>query len=64
MRTQFGLFSSFQVCPEDDGYGAEAVHFSRETDTVVAHCRISGKINGPRGNGKEACGERGYRVVD
>lgn len=56
MKTQFELFNSFKVRPEDDGYGAKAVHFSRATDTVVAHCRMGGEINGQ--------GEIGRRLVE
>jgi hypothetical protein len=42
----FEIFSAFEVIPEDDGHGGKAVHFSRDTDTVVAHCKMGGKING------------------
>jgi hypothetical protein len=42
----FEIFSDFEVIPEDDGHGGKAVHFSRETNTVVAHCKMGGKING------------------
>jgi hypothetical protein len=41
----FEIFHDFQVIPEDDGYGGKAVHFSRDTNTVVAHVKMGGKIN-------------------
>jgi hypothetical protein len=41
----FDMFSDFAVIPEDDGHGGKAVHFSRDTDTVVAHCKMGGTIN-------------------
>ena len=46
------------MTPQDDGYGGPAVHFSRDTDTVVAHCRMGGKINneGDRGRALEESG--------
>ncbi|EMD63130.1 hypothetical protein COCSADRAFT_182405 [Bipolaris sorokiniana ND90Pr] len=58
MEAMFDVFSSFEVTPQDDGYGGPAVHFSRDTDTVVAHCRMGGKINneGDRGRALEESG--------
>jgi hypothetical protein len=46
MEAMFDVFSSFEVKLEDDGYGKPAVHFSRDTDTVIAHCRMGGRVNG------------------
>jgi hypothetical protein len=45
-ETVFEIFSDFQVVPEDDGHGGRAVHFSKDTNTVVAHCKMGGKVNG------------------
>ncbi len=33
------------MAPQANGSG-EAVHFSRETDTVIAHCKMGGKVDG------------------
>ena len=52
MEAMFDGFSSFEVKPEDDGYGAPAVHFSRDTDTVVAHCRMGGQVDGQSDGGR------------
>ena len=56
MEAMLDVFSSFEVKPEDDGYGASAVHFSRDTNTVIAHCRMGGKVDGE--------GDRGRRLVE
>jgi hypothetical protein len=52
-QTVFEIFSDFQVVPEDDGHGGKAVHFSRDTDTVVAHCRMGGKVDADHELGAE-----------
>ncbi|KAF1976364.1 hypothetical protein BU23DRAFT_597196 [Bimuria novae-zelandiae CBS 107.79] len=36
----FSLFEDFKMAPHGQ------VHFSKETDTVIAHCRMGGKVNG------------------
>ncbi|PVH92857.1 hypothetical protein DM02DRAFT_604743 [Periconia macrospinosa] len=47
----FSLFASFQMIPvktpDDDG-----VHFSKETNTVIAHCKMGGKVNSENEKGK------------
>ncbi|CAI6337431.1 unnamed protein product [Periconia digitata] len=47
----FSLFASFQMIPvktaDDDG-----VHFSKRTNTVVAHCKMGGKVNGDSEKGR------------
>lgn len=58
MEAMFDVFSSFEVKPADDGYGASAVHFSRETNTVVAHCRMGGQVDA-QGEGGRRLFERG-----
>lgn len=40
----FSLFSDFQMIPQAKGTGA-AVHFSADTNTVIAHCKMGGKVN-------------------
>lgn len=40
----FSLFSSFQMIPVKSGQDS-GVHFSKETNTVVAHCKMGGKVN-------------------
>ncbi|KAF2637526.1 hypothetical protein P280DRAFT_472233 [Massarina eburnea CBS 473.64] len=47
----FSLFSSFQMIPVTSE-GNDGVHFSKETNTVVAHCRMGGKVNGESEKGK------------
>ncbi|KAB2102727.1 hypothetical protein AG0111_0g9198 [Alternaria gaisen] len=44
-QTVFDIFKDFQVVPQDDGHGGKAVHFSRDTNTVVAHCKMGGKVD-------------------
>jgi hypothetical protein len=43
-ETIFSLFEMFEMTPEDNGNG-DAVHFSKETNTVTAHCKMGGKVN-------------------
>jgi hypothetical protein len=40
----FSLFSSFCLLPVPNG-ADEAIHFSPDTDTVIAHCKMGGKVN-------------------
>jgi hypothetical protein len=40
----FSLFSDFQMLPLPNGAG-DAVHFCKETNTVVAHCRMGGRVD-------------------
>jgi hypothetical protein len=40
----FSLFSDFTMIPQDNANG-DAVHFSKETNTVIAHCKMGGKVN-------------------
>jgi hypothetical protein len=40
-ETVFEIFTDFEMTPLDD-----EVHFSRETDSVIAHCKMGGKVNG------------------
>ncbi|KAF1361143.1 hypothetical protein EJ07DRAFT_91564, partial [Lizonia empirigonia] len=42
--TIFSLFQNFEMIPQPNGKG-DAVHFSKETSTVTAHCKMGGKIN-------------------
>lgn len=56
IETLFEIFSSFEVRPEDDGYGGQAVHFCRDTNTVVAHCLMGGMVDGE--------GETGSKLVE
>lgn len=39
------------MIPQASG-GNEGVHFSRETNTVIAHCKMGGKVNGVSEKGK------------
>jgi hypothetical protein len=39
------LFETFEMIPQANGNG-DAVHFSTETNTVIAHCKMGGKVNG------------------
>ncbi|KAF1946851.1 hypothetical protein EJ02DRAFT_198480 [Clathrospora elynae] len=55
-ETVFSVFSAFEVTPLEDGNGGDAVHFSRDTDTVVAHCKMGGKVNGES--------EMGTKLID
>jgi hypothetical protein len=54
----FSLFENFSMIPQANGEG-EAVHFSPETNTVVAHCKMGGKVNGESMKGKQLV-EAGY----
>ncbi|KAF9694085.1 hypothetical protein EKO04_007880 [Ascochyta lentis] len=40
----FSLFESFEMTPQPNGNG-DAVHYSKETNTVTAHCKMGGKVN-------------------
>jgi hypothetical protein len=40
----FSLFENFAMIPQSDCEG-QAVNFSPETNTVVAHCKMGGKVN-------------------
>lgn len=40
----FLLFENFTITPVVNGTG-EAIHFSQETNTVVAHCEMGGMVN-------------------
>jgi hypothetical protein len=40
----FSLFSDFQMVPQADRTG-KTVHLSRDTNTVIAHCKMGGKVN-------------------
>lgn len=40
----FSLFERFEMTPQPNGKG-DAVHFSKETNTVTAHCKMGGKVN-------------------
>jgi hypothetical protein len=42
----FSLFENFKMAPHGE------VHFSKETDTVIAHCKMGGKVNGASDKGK------------
>ncbi|KAF2877628.1 hypothetical protein BDV95DRAFT_614758 [Massariosphaeria phaeospora] len=44
------LFSSFSMTPQPS---PSAVHYSRDTNTVVAHCKMGGVINGESEQGKK-----------
>ncbi|KAF2684400.1 hypothetical protein K458DRAFT_366768 [Lentithecium fluviatile CBS 122367] len=55
----FSLFKSFSMIPQSNSEG-EAVHFSKETNTVVAHCKMGGTVNGEDKKGKQLV-EAGYR---
>lgn len=54
----FSLFKSFSMIPQGNNEG-EAVHFSPETNTVVAHCTMGGKVNGESDKGRQLV-EAGY----
>jgi hypothetical protein len=47
----FSLFDNFSMIPQGNGEG-ESVHFSRDTNTVVAHCKMGGKVNGDSDKGR------------
>jgi hypothetical protein len=40
----FSLFERFEMTPQSNGRG-DTVHFSKETNTVTAHCKMGGKVN-------------------
>lgn len=40
----FSLFENFEMTPQPNGKD-DAVHFSKETSTVTAHCKMGGRIN-------------------
>jgi hypothetical protein len=40
----FSLFSDFKMIPQVNGSG-DSVYFSRETNIVIAHCMMGGKVN-------------------
>lgn len=42
----FSLFEDFKMVPHGQ------VHFSKETDTVIAHCKMGGKVNGASEKGQ------------
>lgn len=42
----FSLFEDFKMLPQGQ------IHFCRETDTVIAHCRMGGKVNAASEKGK------------
>ncbi|KAF2824360.1 hypothetical protein CC86DRAFT_371713 [Ophiobolus disseminans] len=50
----FSLFEDFEIVPHANPNG-DAVHFSPETNTVIAHCNMGGKIN--------AASEMGAKLV-
>jgi hypothetical protein len=43
----FSLYSDFAMIPQDNANG-DAVHFSHETNTVIAHCKLGGNVNTAR----------------
>jgi hypothetical protein len=47
----FSLFSSFQMLPVASE-GNAGIHFSKETNTVIAHCKMGGKVNEDNEKGK------------
>ncbi|KAF2787571.1 hypothetical protein K505DRAFT_329586 [Melanomma pulvis-pyrius CBS 109.77] len=47
----FSLFSDFKMVPQALG-SASAVHFCKETNTVIAHCKMGGKVNGGSEKGR------------
>lgn len=40
----FSLFTDFKMVPQQDEAG-KSVHFSPESNTVIAHCKMGGKVN-------------------
>ncbi|KAJ4291699.1 hypothetical protein N0V90_009594 [Kalmusia sp. IMI 367209] len=42
----FSLFKNFKMVPQGQ------VHFSKETDTVIAHCKMGGQVNGKSEKGQ------------
>ncbi|KAF2704285.1 hypothetical protein K504DRAFT_462852 [Pleomassaria siparia CBS 279.74] len=47
----FSLFTDFQMIPQRSGRD-ESVHLCKETNTVIAHCKMGGKVNGSSDKGK------------
>ncbi|KZM28214.1 uncharacterized protein EKO05_0011052 [Ascochyta rabiei] len=48
----FSLFESFEMAPQPNGNG-DAVHYSKETNTVTAHCRMGGKVTAESSMGQK-----------
>ncbi|KAF2656085.1 hypothetical protein K491DRAFT_692286 [Lophiostoma macrostomum CBS 122681] len=48
----FALFEEFSMVPQPPG-DKHSVHFCRETNTVIAHCKMGGKVNGDNENGRK-----------
>jgi hypothetical protein len=48
----FSLFEDFSMVPQPSGT-KDSVHFCKETNTVVAHCKMGGKVNGDNENGQK-----------
>jgi hypothetical protein len=46
----FSLFKDFAMIPQPN---PSAIHFSPETNTVVAHCKMGGKVNEDSPQGKK-----------
>jgi hypothetical protein len=42
--TMFSLFSDFQMIPQPNG-SQKAIHLAKDTSTVIAHCKMGGKVN-------------------
>ena len=42
----FSLFEEFKMAPQGQ------VHFSKDTNTVIAHCKMGGKVNASSEKGK------------
>lgn len=40
----FSLFADFHMIPQSD-FSCGAVHLSKDTSTVIAHCKMGGKVN-------------------
>ncbi|PSN68796.1 hypothetical protein BS50DRAFT_619560 [Corynespora cassiicola Philippines] len=47
----FSLFESFSMIPQPPNH-KEAFHFCKETNTVIAHCKMGGKVNEQSEKGK------------
>jgi hypothetical protein len=47
----FSLFENFDMLPQSQGPQGN-VHFCKETNTVIAHCRMGGKVNAQSEKGK------------
>lgn len=48
----FGLFEDFEMIPQPVT-GPNSVHFCKETNTVIAHCKMGGKVNGAKEPGSK-----------